>query len=302
MGRKTIIARATQPRILWGAWSKVAAGSPRAGVDGVTVNQFAKGIDGEIQKLQQQIRDGSYTPNPVLVREVSIHRKIRHLGIPTVRDRLAQRAVLDGARALFDSDLGEASFAYRRGRSWLCALREAERSRDDGLRWVFRTDIHKFFDKIDHATLELFLGRLLERQAEVDLVMSWVRADLVTVAGQRPNTVGIPQGAPISPALANRYLQPFDQAINGERGRLVRYADDLAVFCASAEQAHLVAHDVERALDALGLAPNPDKTYVSNFERGFSFLGWVFFGDDGYEEDPNDEWTHPMSTGRPARP
>lgn len=124
----------------------------------------------------------------------------------------------------------------------------------------------------------------------------------MTVAGQRPNTVGIPQGAPISPALANRYLQPFDQAINGERGRLVRYADDLAVFCASAGEAHLVAHDVERALDALGLAPNPDKTYVSNFERGFSFLGWVFFGDDGYEEDPNDEWTHPMSTGRPARP
>lgn len=297
----SIIARATRPQILWGAWAKVAAGSPRPGVDGVGLDQFAKRIDGEIDRLQQQLRDGSYRPNPVLVREVPIHRKIRRLGIPTVRDRLAQRAVLDGARNVFDSELGEASFAYRRGRSWLCALREAERSRDQGLRWVFRTDIQQFFDRIDHTVLEACLTRLLQRRAEVELVMSWVRADQVTSAGQHPNREGIPQGAPISPALANRYLQPFDEAVNNRRGRLVRYADDLVIFCNTAEQAHLAAYDVEHALAALKLRPNPEKTYVSNFDRGFSFLGWVFFRNDGYEEDPNDQWTHPMSVGRAGR-
>jgi RNA-directed DNA polymerase len=226
--------------------------------------------------------------------------KVRQLALPTVRDRVAQRAFLEVVGRKLDVQAAEASFAYRKGRSWLDALARAERSRDQGLRFVMRADIEKFFDRIDHAILARTLASSIGDPRAVDLALSWSAAPTLGANGIEPRPCGVPQGAPVSPALANAYLVDFDRAMEDKRGRLVRYADDIAVFCADLDSAEVARLDAETALLPLRLRLNAAKTYVSSFDRGFSFLGWVFFRDSGHEEMPGDTWIHPMSVGRPS--
>lgn len=300
-GGASIVGQASGERTLWSAWARVASGSRMAGVDGVTVDRFARSLGTELSRLSELLRTAGYRAQPLLQIELRRGAKPRSLGVPTVRDRVAQRAFLDVLERRLDGHATDASFAYRRGRSWLDALRRAEQCRDAGLRWVCRADIEEFFDRIDHGRIAEQLALVCREPAAERIVMAWVTAALVTPNGMRQRRRGLPQGAPISPALANHFLADFDRAVDGAHGRLIRYADDIAVFCADEEAAHRARHDVDCALAALGLQANGTKTYVSSFDRGFAFLGWVFFRDDGYEEDPNGEWTHPMTVGRRRR-
>jgi RNA-directed DNA polymerase len=192
------------------------------------------------------------------------------------------------------------SFAYRRGRSWLDALAEAERCRDSGLTTVLRTDVADYFARIRHDLLLASLPPGLAGDA-TNLISGWIAAPLLTEYGIVPRSQGIPEGAPLSPALANLYLRSFDEAVHRNPGHLVRYADDVAVFCRDENTAVEAAHTAGRALAELDLEMNPAKTYVSSFARGFSFLGWVFYRDGGWEAEPTVGWTHPMSVGRRGR-
>jgi RNA-directed DNA polymerase len=173
-----------------------------------------------------------------------------------------------------------------------------ERYRDLGLRSVFRADIANFFDEIDHDLLQARVAGVVGDALVTELVMGLVAAPLVTPNGLVERRAGVPQGAPVSPALANHFLARFDRATDGRRGRLVRYADDLGVLCADDEGAQVARWDVEQALGGLRLRINEAKSYVSNFDRGISFLGWVFFRTGGYEESPSPRWVHPMAVGR----
>ncbi|MCO1575117.1 reverse transcriptase domain-containing protein [Crossiella sp. SN42] len=115
-----------------------------------------------------------------------------------------------------------------------------------------------------------------------DLVAQWIAAPMVTEAGPRRARLGIAEGAPISPALANLFLADFDQAVDRRHGRLVRYADDLALFCRDLDTAVAGAEHLLLELAAPGLRPNPDKTYLSSFDTGFRLLGWEFSGGQEY--------------------
>lgn len=270
-----------------------------AGVDGVTTERFGRDLVTALSRVSDALRSRTYEPQPLL--RLTIRERIgkeRRLGVPTVRDRVVQRAFLSVLGGRLRAASTDASFAYRRGRSWLDALRRAEECRDAGLRWVYRADIEAFFETIDHRLLAGRVARLCRDDEAERIVMDWATAPVVTPDGIEWPAAGVPQGAPISPALANHFLSPFDEAVDGRRGRLVRFADDLAVFCADVDTAECARADVESALAALRLRPNPSKSYVSSFDRGFSFLGWVFFGEDGFEEEPGDGWTHPMTVGR----
>lgn len=141
--------------------------------------------------------------------------------------------------------MAEASFAYRKGRSWLDALRKAERCRDQGLRWVYRADIEAFFDRISHEQLAVALADCLAEPAAASLALAWASAPVVTDNGVEARSVGVPQGAPVSPVLANVVLAGFDRVVDGRWGRLVRYADDMAVFCGDAHSVRMAAFETE---------------------------------------------------------
>jgi len=268
----------------------------------MATEQFARRLDSNLAELGNLLRSRSYRPQPLRHLVIDQDGKQRHLAIPTVRDRVAQRAFLEVTGKRFDNQLAEASFAYRKGRSWLDALAKVEEARAQGLRNVFRADVANFFDEVDHGLLAQLLGPLVGDPWVRDTVVGWVSAPLVGANGLIERPRGLPQGAPVSPALANHYLAGFDRGLDGRRGRLVRYADDMALFCADEEAAQSIRWDVERGLADLRLRLNMAKSYVSSFERGFSFLGWVFFRDGGYEESPSGRWVHPMSVGRGRRP
>ena len=216
-----------------------------------------------------------------------------------MRDRVAQRSFVDVAGRVLDAEAAEASFGYRRGRSWLDALRQVEQHRDSGLRWVSRADIHRFFDEVDHAVLEDRLARtFVAEPAVVNLAMKWATAPLLGPNGIAERHRGLPLGAPVSAVLANHVLADVDVAVDGAAGRMVRYADDICVCCPDEEGALRARWQLEMAVDAVGLRLNAAKSYVSSFDRGFSFLGWVFSRHHGWEESPTSTWVHPMSVGR----
>lgn len=296
--QSSLVSRFASDRVLWAAWSRVAAGSGVPGVDGVATEQFARRVDTSLTELAGLLRSRSYRPQPLRHLVVTRDGKERNLAIPTVRDRVVQRAFLEVLGKRLDHQLAEASFAYRKGRSWLDALSKVEQARAQGLRSVFRADVANFFDEIDHEMLRRLLTPIIGDTYVAEVVLGWVSAPVVGPNGLIERARGLPQGAPVSPALANHFLAGFDKSIDGRRGRLVRYADDMAVFCADDDTAQSIRWDVERGLAELRLRLNGTKSYASSFERGFSFLGWVFFRDGGYEESPSGRWVHPMSVGR----
>ena len=146
-------------------------------------------------------------------------------------DRVAQRAFLQVCGPQLEPARAEVSFAYQRGRSWVDALARAGQYRAQGLRWVFRTDIADFFDSVEHDLLRAVVRTQVPDPAMVELVDAWVQAPALTPKGLQARPRGLPEGAPLSPALANLYLREFDYQVDGRHGRLVRYADDLALFC-----------------------------------------------------------------------
>ncbi|MBB4771842.1 reverse transcriptase domain-containing protein [Actinomadura livida] len=272
-----LVERMASDRALWAAWSRVAAGSGMAGADGVSAAVFGREVGPRLAALAALLRERRYQAQPL--RPVRLMRggKLRTRGLPTICDRIVQRAFLNvyGTRL---NPTSPVSFSYRPGRSWLNALEQVQRYRDSGLTWVLRTDIANFFAEVDHR---LLLEQVTERVRDpyaAELVRSWVRAPWLMPEGVLERRGGLPEGAPISPALAEFFLAEFDREVNGSSGRLVRYADDLTVLCPGRDEAMAALGIVERALAARELRINPDKTYIADFDFGFTLLGWRFIG------------------------
>lgn len=291
--RRQLIQRMATDRALYTAWGKVVRGTDMPGADGLTPGRFADQLTVHIARLREDLLSAAYRPGPLRTFMRRTGRKDRLFAIPTVRDRVAQRAALDVLAPHLDGEQSASSFAYRRGRSWMDALEEAARCGAFGLRWVVRFDIADYFASIDHGLLRAQLGRLFDEQRVVELLMGWVAAPQIGAEGYVHPTTGIPLGAAISASLANHHLAGFDRTVAEAHGRLVRYADDGAVFCLSPESARQCLLDVEGELGHLRLRVNPAKTYVSSFDRGFGLLGYVFYGDRAYPEDTSDTWLFP---------
>ncbi|MFV2099182.1 reverse transcriptase domain-containing protein [Micromonospora sp. LOL_014] len=289
-----LLSRMSDQPTLWAAWSRVAAGTALAGADGVTVAEFAHHLGPRLESLSALLRSGEYTPQPLRLMTVTRGGERRDRGIPTVADRVAQRAFLHVAGDRWETRRAEVSFAYQRGRSWVDALTMALAYRDKGLRYVVRADIADFFASVDHQLLHEMVSGSLADPAVSRIVRGWFTAPMLTAAGLRTRVRGVPEGAPISPTLANLYLREFDARVDGRHGRLVRYADDLALFCLDLDAAISGARQIGAELAALNLRLHPDKTQITTFDAGFSMLGWVFDGEHGRPEQPNADWTHPL--------
>jgi group II intron reverse transcriptase/maturase/CRISPR-associated endonuclease Cas2 len=262
------------------AFLDVKASRGYAGADGMSIAAFDRSRADRLAALQTQLLDGTYRPQPL--RYVGIPKgggSMRALHIPAVRDRVAQQAVLRVIAPLWDRELEECSFAYRRGRSVRSAVAAVERARDAGRIWVLKADIEHFFDEVDRELAVQRFRELVADDSLVALVTRWVRTPVNGRASTATGEKGLPQGASISPLMSNIYLDEFDEAMIRLGYRLVRYADDFVVLCLSREEAAEARADVARLLGESRLRLNDEKTTVTSFAESFRFLGYLFVGD-----------------------
>lgn len=276
----SLIDKVYRATTLQAAWQRVRAKRGAAGVDGQSVAAFERHARAYLAELGQALEQGSYQAQPI--RRVEIPKGVgqtRPLGIPVVKDRIVQTAVKMVIEPIFEAAFVDSSYGFRPQRSAHDALREVDRLLREGYTHVVDADVQSYFDSIDHARLRERVREKISDGRVLALIDGWLAQDIVCELGRWTPTGGTPQGAVISPLLANCYLHPLDQRM-AERGwHMVRYADDFVVLCASAAQAQAALAEVREWVEANGLQLHPDKTHVGDCReagQGFDFLGYRF--------------------------
>src|SRR3989339_1099625 len=201
------------------------------------------------------------------------------LGIPTVKDRVVQTAVKRVIEPIFEMEFLPMSYGFRPGKGCKDALREVDRYLKEGYTHVVDADLKGYFDSIPHPQLKERIEERISDGRLLELLAGWLKQDIVKGLERWTPAGGTPQGAVISPLLANLYLHPLDTAMFRLGYRMVRYADDFVILCESAEQAHSALAEVRVWVEANGLTLHPDKTHVGDCRiegQGFEFLGYRF--------------------------
>ncbi len=267
--------RITDTNTLSNAFQHVKENHGRAGVDGVTIERFEEGLYENLNKLAQEIQDRSYVPLPLL--KILVDKgngEARGLCIPTVRDRVAQTAVYQIIEPILDREFEECSFAYRKGRSVKQAVYRIKYFYEKGYRWVVEADIDAFFDTVDHGLLLEKLKRHVQAEDILRLIGLWLKAEVWDGESVKVIAKGIPQGSPISPILANLFLDELDEAFLKKGNRIIRFSDDFVVLCKNPKDAREALKFTDEILEKLLL--KLDESEVVSFEQGFKFLGVTF--------------------------
>ena len=263
------------------AWERVRRKGGSPGCDRQTVKQFGANREANLQRLHEELRTKRYRPQPV-------RRKLipktgggeRPLGIPCVRDRVVQQAVRQVLSPIYEPEFSEASYGFRPGRSQHTALTVVERALRANYTWVVDADVTKFFDTVDHEVLSDRLNERIADGSVLRLIRLFLKCGVVNPKGEVEATeIGTPQGGPLSPLLANIYLDPMDHALRERKFGLVRYADDFVIFTKSRERAEEALEVVRQTFAPLKLHLHPEKTRIAAIEEGFDFLGYNFFRD-----------------------
>jgi group II intron reverse transcriptase/maturase len=253
------------------AWQRILARAGGPGPDGVTVETFSLDSETYLHQLAADLRDGNYRPLPP--RWVEIPKpagRTRRLAILCVRDRIVQQALHLALGPLWDARFAPCSYAYRPRRSALDAVAGVEKALAVGRVWVADGDIASFFDSVPHPQLFAFMSEWLPDPPMHRLVQTCVSA-----FSPEPGR-GLAQGAPLSPLMANLYLDRFDTALSGAGHDLVRYSDDFLILGATRQHAESGLQMAERLLQGLHLSLNRDKTRIVHRDEGFTFLGYHF--------------------------
>lgn len=273
----TLWQQITSEENLGAAWRQVRRASGCPGVDGQSLEAFELQLPRHLGHLRADLLDGTYRPLPLQRFYVAKrHGGLRPLGVPTVRDRVAQAAVARCLQPLTEARFLPCSYAYRPGRSWLHAVNDLCRLRDRGCGFVLEADIDAFFDTLDHERLLRLVRGYTRERAVVGLVAQWLAAPVCDDGNLLPSYRGVPQGAVIAPLLSNVYLHPFDVAVCAAGLRLIRYADDFVIACVHEAQAYAAQALVGEELRQCRLRLEPAKTRITSFEQGFEFLGTQF--------------------------
>jgi group II intron reverse transcriptase/maturase len=260
---------------MYEAFQAVKKNRGAAGVDRVSIQRFESNLEQNLVALMRDLKGRTFRPQPA--RRTYIEKgggKKRPLGIPCVRDRVAQEVLRRLLTPLFEPLFHSHSYGFRPGRSCHDALREVDRLHRLGYRFTLDADISGFFDNIPHQVIMKGLRNVVADGNILNLVEGFLTAGVMEDGIIYPTTVGTPQGGVLSPLLANIALNFLDWQLDAEGYTFVRYADDFVVLCPSKRQAEEARRFVETAVSDLGLALSPEKTVVTSFKGGFSFLGF----------------------------
>ncbi len=255
---------------LRGGWAKVSGNEGAAGGDRVTCRAFGIGSDEKIEALHEALVGGRYRPGPL--RRVEIPKPaggVRVLNIPCVADRVVQSAAAQALTPVFEAEFEDISYGYRPGRSVKQALQRVQALREEGFVWTVDADIEAYFDHVPHDRLIARFVRSVSEGPLADLVALWLETGM---QGGR----GLAQGSPLSPLLANLYLDGLDEELLGDSLRIVRFADDFVVLTRQKDEAEKALTKVRGILEAAGLSLHPEKTRVRGFDEATKYLGAVF--------------------------
>ncbi|HTY23488.1 MAG TPA: group II intron reverse transcriptase/maturase [Desulfomonilaceae bacterium] len=277
----SLIDKVQRPSTLAAAWTAVKHNGGSAGSDHQSIKDFEKDLAGEIARLSEALRIGSYRPRPI--RRVYIDKpgskEKRPLGIPCVRDRVVQGALRMVIEPIFENVFAGHSYGFRPGRGCKDALREVERLLHNGYTHVVDADIKAYFDNIPHDPLMADIGRYIADGRILELIGAFLKQEVMEDMTLWTPEKGSPQGAVISPLLANLYLHPVDVAMAAAGYEMIRYADDLVILCRSEAEARRALELLGKLTAERGLTLHPDKTRLVDVSipgEGFEFLGYHF--------------------------
>lgn len=273
-----LIEQILQNANLTNACKEVVSNKGAGGVDGMSVEELKSYLDQNRYTLTQQVRQCEYHAQPIRGKEIPKGKgKTRLLGIPTVIDRMLQQAVARVIMLRYELEFSNYSYGFRPKRNTIQAIGKALNYINSGYHHIVEIDLKQFFDKVDHAILLQMLYRKIKCKATLCLIRRWLRAPILIDGKLTKRRMGIPQGSPISPLLANIILHELDRKMEKRNTLFVRYADDFSIYCKSRAEAKRTGNSIYKFLrDKLRLPINKDKSGIRcpvNFQiLGFGFV------------------------------
>ena len=264
-------------RLMHQAFQVVKRNRGAAGIDKVSIKMFEANLEENLAALMKDLKIGTFRPRPLrrkMIPKGPDTSKLRPLGIPVVRDRVAQEVIRRLLAPIFEPQFHDASYGYRPQRNCHQAIRRILELHGQGDRVVLDADIQGFFDQIPHPVVMEAVAAEVADGNILRLVEKFLTAGVMDNGVFKPTQVGTPQGGVISPLLANIVLNHLDWQLHEHGYRFVRYADDFVVVCPTKEQAQEARVLVQQTLADLGLKLSPEKTKITTYGSGYDFLGF----------------------------
>lgn len=263
-------------QVLYEGFKQVKRAKGAAGIDGQNLVAFEANLSEELDSLLHELREKCYRAQPV--KRITIPKPDggeRHLGIPTVRDRIVQQALRNILEPIFDIDFHPSSYGYRKGKSCHDAINKASLFiRQYHRQWVVDMDLSKCFDTLNHDIILSQFEQKISDSSVLNLLRQFLESGIMKGAQYEPSLTGSPQGGVISPLIANVYLDRFDQFMKSRGHRIVRYADDILILCCSRAGANNALKVASSYLEGeLKLTVNSRKTHIAHSSNGVKFLG-----------------------------
>lgn len=261
---------------LYNGFKKVWKAKGAAGIDMQSPSDFASNLSDNLDQLLLELKTKQYKPQPV--KRVEIPKEgggVRLLGIPTVRDRVVQQTLNDLLTPIFETQFHPSSYGYRPNRSCHDAINKATMFiRRYGMQHVVDMDLSKCFDKLDHEFIIRSIRKRVSDGSVLALIKQFLKSGVMVEGDWQKTEIGSPQGGVISPLIANIYLDAFDQAMRERGHRIVRYADDILIFCRSRAGAENARAQATKILEqTLKLTVNQSKSHIAHSDEGVKFLG-----------------------------
>jgi RNA-directed DNA polymerase len=281
MGKKRKVHSLTgriDDRLIMQSFKAVKRNRGAAGIDKVSIGMFEENLDANLASLKRDLKTkGSFVPNPlrrVWITKDAKGKKLRPLGIPAVRDRVAQEVIRRLLEPIFEPLFHDCSFGFRPGRSCHQAIERLLSFHEEGERVTLDADIAGFFDNIPHKLIVDAVHAEVSDGNILNLIEKFLAAGVMENGVFKPTTIGTPQGGVISPLLANIVLNQLDWRLEKAGYRFVRYADDFVVVGKDRMQAQAALTEVESVLTELGLSLSAEKTKIASYGKGYEFLGF----------------------------
>lgn len=276
----SLIDKVHKPSTLFIAWEKVRKNKGAGGIDKVTIERFESHKIKYLKELEDALKKDTYIPKAV--RRVYIPKgqgKLRPLGIPCVIDRIAQQAVKLAIEPILEKEFLNSSYGFRPEKGAKDALKEVDWLIKEGYTFVVDADLQSYFDTIPHKELMAKIEKYISDGKILRLIEQWLKQEIIEQCKNWTPNQGSPQGAVLSPLLANLYLHDLDVMITQSGGKIVRYADDFVILSKNQETAEYMLNTVQEWVRQNGLMLHPEKTHIGNClieGQGFDFLGYRF--------------------------